>query len=562
MPRSATSRDSLSGACHARATQVRDGSIASKEARKEAGMSDTPDDAPDESGAEQRRPAPRQYGADWIGIDVPALRERREVQAERERQAMEQEQERLAREEAWVRDLLDEDASSGSSDTARQPITATDSPKKQAEARPRPEALIRSLHVENLRSLAGEHEIELAPLTLIYGPNAAGKSTVLFALKTLMGVVHAGRFDAIHAWRNAFPNSSITAAITYDEPDPEDPSGHSWRSPLVLGADFVSRDKKLARVRLTYDVNPVGPFDPHTTEIGRLDESQLARKEFAPEDFEGSIEPPHAGDFGTSALPSFRITESRPGQARAEAVRAIDAELFSHSDGRLLADLFELAYHLKHFGPHRGDPGREYNPVGGDFNSSWYDGYRKPRLGGFDEFEILNQMLAQLEIPYEFELDPLAKIRKTNDRGWRLRDTRSGAPVALNQVGYGVSQLLPVIDVCVHASKQLVLIEEPELHLHPRLQAKLGNLFATSVARFGNQVILETHSENILLRVRRLIRGGKLRSDEVAVLYVDNTAESGATVRRLRLGPEGELLDPWPTGFFDDGLADILGITE
>ena len=74
-------------------------------------------------------------------------------------------------------------------------------------------------------------------------------------------------------------------------------------------------------------------------------------------------------------------------------------------------------------------------------------------------------------------------------------------------------------------------------------------------------MIVETHSESLLLRVRRLVRSGKLQPDEVAVLYVDNTHEDGVSVSRLRLGYQGEFLDPWPTGFFDDSLADILGIT-
>ena len=60
--------------------------------------------------------------------------------------------------------------------------------------------------------------------------------------------------------------------------------------------------------------------------------------------------------------------------------------------------------------------------------------------------------------------------------------------------------------------------------------------------------------------MRRLMRSGRLLPDEVAVLYVDNTPEDGASVSRLRLGLQGEFLDPWPTGFFDDTLADILGI--
>lgn len=161
-----------------------------------------------------------------------------------------------------------------------------------------------------------------------------------------------------------------------------------------------------------------------------------------------------------------------------------------------------------------------------------------------------------------FERDTTGTRRTASKPKWGMRDIRSGAPVALDQVGYGVSQLLPIVDLCVHAQKQLICVEEPELHLHPRLQARLGNLFATAVVSRGNQVIVETHSESILLRVRRLVRGRKLRPEEVAVIYVDNNASNGATVRRLRLGNQGELLDPWPSGFFDDSLADILDITS
>lgn len=281
-----------------------------------------------------------------------------------------------------------------------------------------------------------------------------------------------------------------------------------------------------------------------------------------PNDFDGPDAPFHPGDFGGNALPQFRVTETLPGSEPTSESRFTDAELFAHPDRKLQADLFKLAFFMRYLGPHRGTPGEEYEPTRGVFNSSWYDYYRKPRIGNFDQYELLNQMLAQLEIPYEFEKAFPAEVRGMNAHNWIMRDNRSGAPVRLDQIGYGVSQLLPVVDDCIHAMKQLICIEEPELHLHPRLQARLGNLFTSSVVKNGNQVIVETHSENILLRVRRLIRGGKLRAEDVAVLYVDNVGETGATVSRLRLGDQGELLDPWPTGFFDDGLADILGITK
>jgi predicted ATPase len=154
------------------------------------------------------------------------------------------------------------------------------------------------------------------------------------------------------------------------------------------------------------------------------------------------------------------------------------------------------------------------------------------------------------DVPFPVDLDH-----------WELTDTRSGVRVRLEDVGYGVGQLLPIIDYCTRDGNQVICIEQPELHLHPRLQGNLGDLFVDSVAR-GNQVIAETHSENILLRVQRLVRQRRLAPEQVRVLYVDNTPDEGATVRRLDLGTDGDLLSPWPTGFFDDRLDDILGILE
>ncbi|MGO4690176.1 AAA family ATPase [Glaciibacter sp. 2TAF33] len=485
------------------------------------------------------------------------MKARRETQQTREREAIADETARLRRDEDEVLAAVEDN------EVMAAPATPRHEQRKQtSQHRARPIALVERLHIQNLRSFAGPHDVPLAPITLIYGPNSAGKSTILKGLKLFMQVIDSGRSDALHPWDDAFKESAARTLMTYAEPDPDDPTGFQWCTPLVLGIDFRTHDNKLARAELGYDLNPVGSVDLHSTAIGLLDEGELSRKKFTPQDFADEREPFHPGDFGEVLLTRFIVEESRAGAEWSSETRLADAELFAHDDRSLQAGLFEMAFLLKYLGPHRGHPGRDYDPVSGAFNTSWFDMYRKPQRAGFTEFDLLNQMLAQLEIPYMFEQDPLAKLREPLERLWIMRDVRSGAPVALDQVGYGVSQLLPVIDLCVHAQKQIICVEEPELHLHPRLQARLGNLFATAAVGRGNQIIVETHSESILLRTRRLIRGGKLRPEEVAVIYVDNTGESGVTVRRLRLGERGELLDPWPTGFFDDGLADILGSTS
>lgn len=522
-------------------------------------MSDPQNDDFEGPNREANRAQPRQYGADWVGVNRSALEARRRAQGARARMLREEELERRSQELKELKRFVSASGEGRHFQSGSKKASNNDSGAKRPL--PKTTSLVSSLRVQNLRSFVGSHEVPLAPLTLIYGPNAAGKSTILFALKLLMGVVDAGRSDAIHAWNDAFGEFRASSVLTYSEPERDDPSGSHWRSPLGVGANFKTRSGA-ARVDLEYEINPVGPSDVHSTSIGLLDEGSVGKKRFVPEDFDGSEAVSNQAGFGRDALPSFVVTETFPSGESITESRVIDPELFTHPDQQMQTDLFELAFLMRYFGAHRGDPGKEYEPAQGRFNSSEYDFFRKPRIGQYDQYDLLNQVLDQLEIPYEFEKDALAEMRGSGVQRWVMRDTRSGAPVRLDQVGYGVSQLLPVVDVCVHARKQLICVEEPELHLHPRLQARLGNLFATAVVKRGNQVIVETHSENILLRLRRLIRGGLLRSEDVAVLYVDNTDEGGATVSRLRLGDKGELLDPWPTGFFDDSLADVLGITE
>lgn len=511
----------------------------------------TPDEQPDQ-------PSRTGYGSDWVSLDRAVMRSRRAVLEQRDEDARQREVERQERLAAESEEVLgyDEEPEAKGTQSAAGPAPAA--PEQGSRDQPRPTSLVHQLEIENLRSLSGRHVVPLAPLTLIYGPNAAGKSTLLNALKTFMTVVDGGRRDALRAW-DPVVREQLWTQISYIEPIRDDQFGDVIaleRPRLALGVDFQTRTGELARAEIEYETSSLADTTSHSSAIGLRSDGELSRKEFTLHHPDPYIDP---GEYGTAALPSFDVSEQDEAGAWHEETRVFDPELFAHVKPSLKADLFAIAFLLRHLGPHRGAPGSEYEPLQGRFNTGWMDGYDKRGIAGYNEYELLNQMMEQLDIPYVFEAEAAVSLAKKYKRKWTLKDLRSGAPVKLDHVGYGVSQLLPVIDVCVHAYRQLICIEEPELHLHPRLQAKLGNLFAFSVLKRGNQVVLETHSESILLRVRRLVRAGALRPEEVALLYVDNNRESGATVRRLCLGEQGELLDPWPTGFFDDALEDVLG---
>ncbi|WP_028656675.1 AAA family ATPase [Nocardioides sp. J54] len=492
----------------------------------------------------------RPISPEWVGLDREAMKARQDETVRRMREAGERWREEQKRSEEQLQTFLDRHA-----DDSR-PAEGSTQPQERKQ-RPRPRPLIERLHVENLKSLAGRHEIPLAPLTLVYGPNSAGKSTALKALQLFMHAVDTGKSDALNLWRRAFPDVRPDSVVTW-EPQPEDTPFSQTRT-LVLGVDFrLPSSGDLGRAELGFQSSDIGPW--HSSTIGLAGDPDQVRKEFFL-NFEDA-DPIDRGDFGNIG-PRWEVSEWSGGKRSEPMKRDVDHLLFGDADVHLQRTLFRLAGQLTHFGPHRGNPAERYSPVDLDkiAGPDHWGIAGAPRWGvaGFEGHEVLNQLLEQLEIPHSFEPTFTSDQGGVRVSDWILADRRSGAPVPLSEVGYGVSQLLPVIDACAHATQRVISIEEPELHLHPRLQAKLANLFAFSVLRRGNQVIVETHSESLLLRVRRLVRSGKLLPDEVAVLYIDNTSEVGVSVRRLRLGEHGELLDPWPTGFFDDSLDDVLG---
>jgi predicted ATPase len=119
-------------------------------------------------------------------------------------------------------------------------------------------------------------------------------------------------------------------------------------------------------------------------------------------------------------------------------------------------------------------------------------------------------------------------------------------------VGFGLTYVLPVVVACLTAgTRSLLLIENPEAHLHPRGQTAMATLTCAAAAA-GAQVIVETHSDHVLNGVRLVVKDGKLPADDSTVLFFHRPDNSvGAEIARPRLGPDG-MLSEWPDGFFDE----------
>ncbi len=178
--------------------------------------------------------------------------------------------------------------------------------------------------------------------------------------------------------------------------------------------------------------------------------------------------------------------------------------------------------------------------------------FRRPEL-----VKETNEWLEKLDIGYELEVKPIIP-----DSGGlfavRLIDTRrkKRVNIALPDVGFGVSQLLPFIVQSLVPDKQIISIEQPEVHVHPKLQADLGNLLADAIKEHQKQFIVETHSEHLILRLQRLVRKKLLKPEDVSVIYVSRGPE-GAKAERLHLDEDGDFIDEWPNGFFTERLREL-----
>lgn len=228
------------------------------------------------------------------------------------------------------------------------------------------------------------------------------------------------------------------------------------------------------------------------------------------------------------------------------------------------AELETLLDDLVYLGPLRSAPQRFYQRGGrGHLPGDGHD----VAMYLFDNATVVaqvNEWLQRLEIPYSLDVVPVSAGPAGllgNLVALTLTDRRSGVTVTPADVGFGISQVLPIVVEMLAGRNRIVCVEQPETHIHPRLQARLADLLIESADRTGrgNQLIVETHSEHLLLRLQRRIREGAVDANAVSVLYVDQVEGEPATVQRLRMDEDGDFIDEWPSGFFDDRLDDLLG---
>jgi hypothetical protein len=420
------------------------------------------------------------------------------------------------------------------------------------------------LQFEGIRCFAEPQDAVVRPLTLLVGENSSGKSTFL-ALCQIASVITRGfaqvypfnespfllgAYDQIASYRGGRAGRAKSFSIAVHL-DAEGRSG-------AIETEFVSRNGqpslrmwRLAVGSLIWLVIVNGSRE----KVSLIVESPRGKRE-VPE-----IRPWMAWD-------SFR----RPLKFWIETEFEFLGSLFSESDWHSLRSTAELI--RQEFGrgtyalaPIRTSPERTYDPVRTEPKP---EGSHVPMLlsllsrsGAKGQWDRVRAALAEFGLRSGL-FEQIEVVRKGKKEGDPFQiGVKSGGPTFnLVDVGYGVSQALPIlVDTLQHAGgSEVFLLQQPEVHLHPRAQAEMGSFFARQASK-SRRFVIETHSDHLVDRIRMEVREGKLRPDDVSLLYFERQ-KHGATIHNLELDKNGAITNP-PAGyrqFFLNEERDLLGV--
>ncbi|MDA9174648.1 DUF3696 domain-containing protein [Gammaproteobacteria bacterium] len=222
----------------------------------------------------------------------------------------------------------------------------------------------------------------------------------------------------------------------------------------------------------------------------------------------------------------------------------------------------QSAVSLTHIPPIRGIPGRgsvANNRIADPavrymddvFSSSVSNNSNK------NEIKQINKYLLNLGMEYKVDTSEFYQLgRKQN--ALVLKTLKTNAELGFADVGKGVSQVLPIIVAASIENHENILIEQPEIHLHPKLQADVAEVLVDSALTKNNRFIVETHSENLLLRLQKKVRNKKINCDDINIYYLKKLADGTINPIKIDILEDGSLSEDFPDGFFDIAVNEMF----
>lgn len=414
------------------------------------------------------------------------------------------------------------------------------------------------LSFENYRTFHRREEVELAPLTVLIGRNSAGKSAIS-RLPLLLK-------------RGTASDAQAPLELEFD--------GHDFGASFV---DVVHNRIPTRAITLGATVSDGQTTFDLRVAVGYWSEYQLQALRGFRLDMNGqaqvNLEWNGQGDPVGAGLQYRDLTQgdgAPPIAARFTGMMVDPVSVHAWSTLPLLSTVYtkidfvrETLAGLVYLGPFRDAPGREIRLPEAAVRDVGPRGGHAARALASDWLRQGSAVLKRVSQFYRehlggFELD-LERQGQTFSVVLRPPDDPSVA-VNLRDAGVGLSQVLPVVvqhelDRALGRSSGLGIVEQPELHLHPGVHGEIADLYIEAVLRSQARFLIETHSENFILRIRRRIaeRTSPLTPEQVAIYWVNDDPRVYPRVRRINLDEHGGV-DFWPKGVFAEDLDEVRAI--
>lgn len=444
--------------------------------------------------------------------------------------------------------------------------------------------MLKELTLKNFKLWKSIEAMQLAPITGLFGTNSSGKSSVLQALLLLKQTLessdrslplHLGRerdYVELGSFRDVIWAHKEDALLSFafrwelaEElaiKDPENPTVQLLRGDeMRFVTEIDSPDGEKLRVhRLGYQI---GGKDFTLTRKEKNNQYQLSPTQ-QEEGFNFIRTPGRPWD-----LPAPFKFHGFPDQAITYYQNSAFLPDLQHE----LEEQFSRLYYL---GPLREYPKRRYVWSGGEPVDVGRHGERAvdallaarerksyisrgPRKHYWTLDRMLAHWLKEMDLISGFSVDRIAKGESIYEvRVQRMPDSAS---VSLTDVGFGVSQVLPVLVLCYYAKAgSTLLFEQPEIHLHPSVQSSLADLFIDVAQHRNIQIIVESHSEHLLNRLQRRMAEEEVCQDDLA-LYFCETGKDEAQLRPLETDSFGNIKN-WPKDFFGDRFGETVARQE
>jgi len=440
--------------------------------------------------------------------------------------------------------------------------------------------MITGLSAKNFKSWESLEGFKLAGLTGVFGANSSGKTSIIQLLLLLkQTVLSSNRFQVfdfgrsyvdLGSFKDIVFNHDVSKQFKFELQmqlprrheihDPEDAESILFDSETLHFHCAVTSTKKGAPLldSFTYD------FGGNLFKLGRKPDRSV-------------VDLTHTGSPF-----QFKRTRGRKWELPlpVKFYGFPDQVWAYYQNARFLSD-FELLLEeqlrgLLYLGPIREFPQREYKWSGVEPNdmgmrgdkavdallASRESGRKIGRGKGKKRMsveEYVGFWLKELNLIHDFRVERIGD--DSNLYRVMVKKTAHSPEVLITDVGFGVSQLLPVLTICYYApSGSTIIIEQPEIHLHPVVQAGLADVFIDAVKHNQVQIIVESHSEYLLRRLQRRIAEQDLKESDAALYFCHHDGRK-SILTSLELDLFGSIRN-WPDGFFGNDIEEISKIHE